>query len=282
MQDNNNNLNDLELIDIEKVLKNSNSKILQRLPRFFVYLLKKILHVDEINAILLKNKDLYGTDFMVQSMKDYNITVLSEGEENIEKDKRYFFAANHALGAIDGFAIFSIVNNHYTDIKALVNDLLRIIKNVRDVILPVNSFGRSSKEYIEYMRTVMDSDDQIIIFPSGTVTRKRRGEIIDKEWQKSLIKNTINHKRTIIPTFVQAENTRLFYFVANARKFLGIKTNIELFLLPHEMLKQKNKTIKIIFGKPLDYTFFDKSKSHTEWAEYVKQVVYNMNPRKNL
>ncbi len=274
------NSNDVELIDLNKVLKNSNSKVLQKMPKLFVYLLNKILHVDEINNILIRNKDYYGADFMIKSMQDYNITVLSEGEENIEPNQRYFFAANHALGAIDGFAIFSIVSKHYTNIKALVNDFLRIIRNVREIILPVNTFGRTSKEYIEYMQNIMDSNDQIIIFPSGTVTRRKNGKIIDKDWQKSLIKNAINHKRIIIPTFVVAENSNLFYFIANTRKFLGIKTNIELFLFPREMLKQKNKTIKIIFGKPIHYDFFDKTKSYVEWAEYVKNVVYNMNPKK--
>jgi len=272
--------NDLELIDINKIFKNSSSKTLQKMPRFFIYLLKKILHVDEINNILITNKDLYGADFMIKSMQDYNITILSEGEENIDINEKYFFTANHALGAIDGFAIFSVLDKHFKDIRALVNDFLRIIRNVRDILIPVNTFGRSSKEYIEFMQNVMNSESQIIIFPSGTVTRRKGGKIIDKEWQKSLIKNAINHKRIIVPTFVVAENSNFFYFIANARKFLGIKTNIELFLFPREMLKQKNKTIKIIFGKPIHYSFFDKSKNYVEWAEYVKNVVYDMNPNK--
>jgi hypothetical protein len=52
--------------------------------------------------------------------------------------------------------------------------------------------------------------------------------------------------------------------------------NIELFLLPQELIKQKNKTVKLIFGKPISHTTFDESKSHLQWASEVKNIVYSL------
>jgi hypothetical protein len=49
-----------------------------------------------------------------------------------------------------------------------------------------------------------------------------------------------------------------------------------MFFLSNEMFKQKDKNIKIIFGEPISYNFFDKSKTDAEWAQYVKDIVYKL------
>lgn len=48
-------------------------------------------------------------------------------------------------------------------------------------------------------------------------------------------------------------------------------------LLPDEMFKNRGKTFRIIFGKPIPYSFFDKSKNASEWAQYVKNEAYKLN-----
>ena len=49
-----------------------------------------------------------------------------------------------------------------------------------------------------------------------------------------------------------------------------------MLFLAQETFKQQNKTIKIIFGKPIPYQTFDKTKNDKEWAEWVKEQVYEM------
>lgn len=44
--------------------------------------------------------------------------------------------------------------------------------------------------------------------------------------------------------------------------------------LADEMFKQFGKEIKIIFGKPIPYQTFDRSKKDLAWASYVKKQVY--------
>ncbi len=67
-----------------------------------------------------------------------------------------------------------------------------------------------------------------------------------------------------------------FYRVANWRKFLGLKWNIEMFYLPDELIKQKNADVYIYFGKPIPWQTFDNLKTHQEWAEWVKQATYQL------
>ncbi len=60
------------------------------------------------------------------------------------------------------------------------------------------------------------------------------------------------------------------------RKFLGLKANVEMFYLVDEMMKQKNSTFKIVFGKPIPTSTFDRSKTDQEWTEWVKDKVYTL------
>ncbi|HCN04283.1 MAG TPA: glycerol acyltransferase, partial [Bacteroidetes bacterium] len=60
------------------------------------------------------------------------------------------------------------------------------------------------------------------------------------------------------------------------RKTLRISLNLELALLPHEIFNKQNKTIRVKIGKPIPWQTFDHSKSHYDWAQYVKQEVYKL------
>jgi hypothetical protein len=51
---------------------------------------------------------------------------------------------------------------------------------------------------------------------------------------------------------------------------------LELFLLPDEMIRQEGKSIHVVIGKPISYQYFDQSKSHLEWAQDVKNKVYDL------
>lgn len=46
--------------------------------------------------------------------------------------------------------------------------------------------------------------------------------------------------------------------------------------LADEMFKNRHKTFRVTIGKPIPWHTFDKSKSPTEWAEYVRELVYKL------
>jgi hypothetical protein len=49
--------------------------------------------------------------------------------------------------------------------------------------------------------------------------------------------------------------------------------------LPDEMYRQKNKTITIIFGKPIPDTVFNTAHSDRHWAHLVREHIYTMEKR---
>ena len=127
------------------------------------------------------------------------------------------------------------------------------------------------------------SDVAMLFFPAGLVSRKQKGGIIkDLEWKKTFISYSKKYKRDIIPTYIGGQNSNFFYNFARWRKKLGIKQNIEMLYLVNEFYKQKDKTIDIIFGKPIPYTTFDKRFTDVEWALKIKEYVYQLKDNHEL
>jgi hypothetical protein len=46
--------------------------------------------------------------------------------------------------------------------------------------------------------------------------------------------------------------------------------------LADEMFRQKDKEIFLVFGKPVPWTTFDKSRTPDEWALYVRELSYGL------
>jgi putative hemolysin len=269
--------NNEKLIDIRKVIGDKNPNLLKILPNFVINYIKNIVHEDEINAHIANNKDILGVQFVENTLFDlFGVKIHYQGLENLKKSERYIVAANHPMGGLDGLAIMYVVSKINPNIKVPVNDLLLYIPNLKPIFLPVNKHGKQSSDAAIEMEKAYNSDAAIIYFPAGLASRKINGKIMDLEWKKSFIQKARQYHRDIIPVYISGKNSNFFYNLANLRKKLAIKSNIEMFFLSNEMFKQKDKNIKIIFGEPISYNFFDKSKTDKEWAQYVKDIVYKL------
>lgn len=266
-----------QILDLDKVLAEKAPKIYNKVPRFAINYLKRKIHLDELNEILTIYADKYGVDFMQAVVGYFNLTLETSGLENIQDDKKYIFVSNHPLGGLDGICLSAVIGERFDKkIKYVVNDVLYFIKNLQPIFLPVNKYGRQSKQATSSLNEAYESDNQIITFPAGLCSRQKNGKILDLDWQKNFILKAVESRRDVVPVYFEGKNSNFFYRFANIRKRLGIKFNIELILLPDEMFKNKNKSFSITFGEPIPYTFFDNSKSAMQWAQYVKEKSYNL------
>jgi putative hemolysin len=113
-------------------------------------------------------------------------------------------------------------------------------------------------------------------FPAGLVSRRTKGKIIDTQWHKSFVSKAVKYKRDVVPIHVSGRCSNFFYNLANLRKFLGIKANLEMFFLPRETFRHRNNHYKISVGKPISYKIFDKRYKALEWASKVKDHCYKL------
>ena len=268
------NLDDKKFIDLEKLLRNKNPRLLKLFPRFVLNFIRKIIHEDAVNDFIKRHGHKQSFDFAAAVLSDFGVNVQVKGEENIPLTGGCIFAANHPIGGMEAMALIDTIGKKRTDVKFLVNDILLSIQNFKSIFIPVNTLGKNAIENLELIDKTYASEQAVLIFPAGLVSRKQHGVIKDLEWKKSFVTRAKKHQKNIIPVYIQGKNSDFFYNLALWRKGLGIKANIEMFFLPNEMYNQKNKTITLIFGKPVSYAVFDQTLTDKEWAEKMKEQVY--------
>jgi putative hemolysin len=265
-----------QTIDVKNVLYSKNPALARIIPGFVINYLKRIVHQDEINKFLINYGHLRDSELIAAFLKNFEIKFKVEGSEKIPKSGRFIFVSNHPLGGLDGIVFIYELSKHFPNIKFPVNDILTNIRNMSGIFIPINKHGGQAKDAAKMIEEAYSSDCQILYFPAGLCSRKKRGVINDLEWHKSFITKSIQHKRDVVPAFFSGRNSNFFYNLANIRKFIGLKANIEMLYLADEMFKQKDKEIRLVFGEPIPWETFDKTKSVLEWADWVKSKSYNL------
>ncbi|MDR4987803.1 MAG: 1-acyl-sn-glycerol-3-phosphate acyltransferase [Bacteroidales bacterium] len=264
-----------QLVNVDRVLRSKAGRAYRLIPKPLIRYLERIVHQDEINEAMVRLKDLRGLDFVRYALIDhFDLDIEVIHPENIPGPGRFIVASNHPLGGLDGMALMHVIGKKRPDLKFISNDILLELNNLKDLFIAVNKHGRTNIDMVRALEEDFASDILILIFPAGLVSRKRRGVIKDLEWKKTFISKAVQHNRDIIPVYIEGRNSTFFYNLANWRKRLGIKMNVEMLYLPDEMFRQQNKKLTITFGKPIAHTVFTKKLSHQQWAQKVKEHVY--------
>jgi putative hemolysin len=252
------------------------------LPKFVLNYLKRIVHQDEINEILTTYGYEYeGLPFNRKVLEHLNINYKIESRENFPpKDGRYIFVSNHPLGGLDGIVLIDLIGENFGNVKFIVNDILMYLTPLRDVFAPVNKHGRQSADYAAAIDKLYSSDRQVLYFPSGLCSRKVKGEIVDLEWKKSFVAKAIKYGRDVTPIFFDGRNSNFFYNLANIRKSMGIKANIEMLYLSDEMFRQKGALFTVKIGKSIPYQDLQEM-GIRKGLEYVRNKVYDLQKTDN-
>ena len=267
-------------IDIDKILKSKMGGKAKFVPRFLVSWLKKIVHEDEVNKFLWENRNLFGTEWLIECVKYLKMDIEIVGMENLpakDDGKFYTFVSNHPLGGQDGVALGSIIGKHYDGkFRYLVNDLLLNLPGLKPVCIGINKTGRQSRDFPRMVEAGFQSDNHMLMFPAGLNSRKRAdGTIHDLPWKKTFISKSVEYHRDVVPIHFGGRNSERFYRIAKfSDKYLPF--NLAMLFLVDEMYKNVGKHFRIAIGKPIPWQTFDKSRSATEWAQFVEDKVYEL------
>ena len=267
-------------IDINKILQDKLGEKSRLVPSFLVKWLKNIIHEDEVNKYLWESRNLTGTEWLEDCLKYLDANIIIKGKENLPDDsngKLYTFVSNHPLGGVDGVALGSIIGRHYNSrFRYLVNDLLMNLPGLAPLCIPINKTGSQSRDFPRIVNEGFKSGNHIVMFPAGLCSRKIDGKVQDLPWSKTFIVKSVQNQRDIVPIHFSGLNSEKFYRIANIAKMLKLKFNPAMLFLVDEMYKNVHKTFEVTIGKPIPWQTFDKSKSPIEWAQYVRQQVYEL------
>lgn len=265
-----------KIIDVKQVIHEKNPKLLKFLPGVVVRYLQKILHEEDVNQFVRDHKEDSPIEFCLAVMEKFNIDLDYEGLENVPAEGGAIITMNHPLGGMDAMALVAVVHKKRSDLKFIVNDVLMHLENLQPIFVGVNKHAKNVGDSLRKVDETFQGDELLCIFPAGLVSRKSQGKVEDLKWKKTFVTRAIKYKKTIVPVYIEGALTNFFYNLYSIRKKIGIKANIEMLYLVNELYKQHNKKIKIKFGKPLYAEQFDNSKTHDEWAQYVKSKVYQL------
>ena len=270
-------------IDLPAVLRSKLRNKARYVPGWLVRWLERTICVPQLNRLLADNYPKRGADFAGGVLSDLNVRVETVGIENLppREHRRVLFACNHPLGGADGLALIKFMHDYYGgDVYVVVNDILMAIEPLAETFVPVNKHGAQGHGNARLFEEVLASDNPVLFFPAGLVSRLgKKGIIADLKWKNTFVNKAIAHRRDVVPLFFSGHNSRFFYRFARWRERLGIKLNIEMVRLPRELVRLTDTTLQIICGKPVAWQTL-KGGAHTaQTVSELRAMTYALAPK---
>ena len=278
---NENSTNQPIQIDVEQIFQKKNPLVAKALPKFIMNWIKRTVHQDEINDFMKVSHHLKGIPFAQAVLEGFGVKHRSLGLEHIPKTGGAVIVSNHPLGGLDGIVLLVEASKSRSDMGFVVNDILMNLPAFENLFIPVNKHGKQARNDMQRVDELYRSGKLVLIFPAGLCSRKQNGKVCDLDWNKSFLSRAIKNKLPVIPAHITGQNSNRFYNISKIRKWLGIKANLEMFFLADEMFRQKGNDIQVTFGKPIDCSTFDQSRSLKEWANLLRDFVYTLEKEEN-
>lgn len=235
----------------------------------------KTLKIGVINEIYAQLPKTNAADF-IDSLLDLlgvTIEVSEESLNNIPLEGGFISVANHPFGGLDGIILLKIILKKRPDYKVVANKLLMKIEPLKEVIVPVNPFEQIKDSNISSLRKTIEligRDVPVGFFPAGEVSawHADKRKITDKPWNKPVIRIIHKSEKPILPVYFDGQNSPLFYSLAMLHPLLQTAK------LPSELTNKKNKTIKVVIGKPISKREQKAFSNVEKFSKYLRTRTY--------
>lgn len=242
------------MLNIEQSIANKFPGFAQQAPivrNSTLNILRKLTHEREINAFLREHEGNRGIDFIDRIFDYFNFSysVSQRERNNIPAQGRLVIIANHPIGSLDGLALLRLVSDVRKDVKIIANDMLMTFAPLHDLLLPLDNMTRGCyKQSYKNILQALNNDEAVIVFPAGEVSRASPKGIRDGKWQAGFLHFARKTQAPILPIYVSAKNSLLFYSASMIFKPLATA------LLAHEMFNKQSVEIKFRIGEVIPYS----------------------------
>jgi len=246
--------------------------------KIILKLLGKLIYINAINEFLSKSSDKYNITFIEELFEylNFSFSLADKDIQKIPSEGRLLVVSNHPLGGLDGLALIKAVSNVRSDVKIIGNDVLSYITNLKDLILPFSVESKNiQRENIRKIASSLENEEAIIIFPAAEVSRMKFFNIKDIKWMKGAAFFAEKYNAPVLPVFVEARNSFMFYFISGVNKFFS------RFLLPRELFLKRNQTINIKIGDPIPEKAFKSYLNASTQIKLLKKHVYRIGKGKS-
>jgi len=193
-------------------------------------------------------------EFSTRALRELDVAmaVATDDIAHIPASGPLVVVANHPFGALDGLLLLELIARVRNDAKLLGNHLLTHIAPLRQRLLLVDVFDREASSIRRNSAALraavrwLDAGGCLGLFPAGEVAHTvadRR--VVDSPWQNTAAALALRSGATVVPVFIEGENSRVFRTVGRVHPLLRTA------LLPREMWAKRHSTVDIRIGAPI-------------------------------
>lgn len=254
------------MVSVETILKKEHPGLFtypDLISKMVVGLMRFVLHENSINHFMEIHKNKNGLDFVDAVLLHLNVSykVIHREIENIPAIGKVIVVSNHPLGALDALSLIQMVCSIRQDkkVKIVANKMLGSIPQLKEFIIGVDNFNdKLSRDSLRKIDQALQSEEVVIFFPSGEVSRAGLLGQKEAKWKGGFVKFAKRNNAPIVPIFIKAKNSSLFYAASWIYKPLGT------LLLGHEIFAARNQIVdfkvgELINSKVLNDTSMDSS-----------------------
>lgn len=250
---------------------------LQSKPRRYSWLrqlLRTLLYEERFQTFEQCHTQLTGMAFIEQVFTelDFSYQISNRHRERIPTQGAVIIVANHPIGSLDGLALLHLVSQIRQDVKIVANQMLSALKPLDDLLLTVdNMSGHSQRQQLLSIHQHLEAQGALIIFPAGEVSRLKNLRSSDCRWQRGVVRIADRSKAPILPVYVKARNSSLFYLCSMLNKSLST------LLLVRELFWHQGQTIELKVGDPITYeTFGSGQMDRATRAQLLRKHTYRI------
>lgn len=218
-----------------------------------------------LQGFINQHPHLQGVELLEQLLEHFRFSFNTswQEKERIPTEGRVVIISNHPLGTLDGAAVFKLVSEVRPDVKVVVEHSPETEQDwkrspLASVTLPylMQEADQLPSVADESNRAALDFLNQegaLIFFPCQDISRMRPNGVIDPKWRGDFLSLALKTRSPVLPVYVDASNSALFYSVSAIYKPLS-----SLLLVP-EMRKQTRKSVSLRVGDVIAQETFTQS-----------------------
>ena len=205
------------------------------------------------------------------------------GERDLQQIPRrgpVVIVANHPFGILEGAVLATVLARVRSDVRFLANDLLSVIPEIRDLLIPVNAMAGGSaaqrnaagwRKAIEFLH----DGGCLVVFPAGAVSHFHASEwaVTDSTWNTAVARvvQALSRKGvavSVVPIHIDGSNSFLFHALGL------IHPRVRTTLLARELLNKRNRLVKLRIGSPITSKKLLEIPTPDERTEYLRWRTY--------
>ncbi len=261
--------------------------IMKMVPKLAGYpkLVNRLMHwlkIDTVNQTHARHCKTPGPEFVRALLFESFRNTLRIDNENVLAQfphGAFITVSNHPLGALDGIVLIYLVTRYRPRFKVMVNMILNHISAMRPNFIDVDAWASDNPERrkvsmlgIRNVFRQLKEGEPVGFFPAGAMSKTNwKNQLIDREWQKSVLEIIYRAKVPVIPIYFHDRNSWWCNFLGHAF-WQGRSLR-----LPAEVFRMNGKELHVSIGDPISP---EEQRLHADnpvmLGKYLREKTYEL------